>query len=117
VTLAVVLFERVPQGLALQPVRLQRTPAPKGPPVTVAVKLAEPPGSRVRLDGPETATAVGLVVLAPPQPARVAAMGRNRRETREIAAWALRWMRVARGEKCSRGGLLNGGPSAVGETD
>lgn len=54
-----VMFESVPQAEAVQPVRLQVTPAFKGPPVTTAEKLAEVPGSMVSLDRPETVIAVG----------------------------------------------------------
>ena len=64
VTPAVVEFESVPQVVTEQLVRLQSTPAFNGPPVTVAVKLAESPGSIVSLAGPLIVTAVGL--LLPP---------------------------------------------------
>ena len=52
-------MESVPQLVTEQPVRLQRAPAFRGPPVTVAPKLAEAPGSRVWLARPMTLIAVG----------------------------------------------------------
>jgi hypothetical protein len=77
VTPVVAAFDRVPQALTLQPVRVQVTPAVGEPPVTVAVKLAESPGSIVSLAGPVIVTAVGLL-LPPPQPVS-AGMIRGRR--------------------------------------
>ena len=83
VTPVVVEFESVPQALTEQPVRLQETPAAAGPPVTVAVKLAELPGSMVSLAGPVMVIADTAGVLFPPQPvsagiARASAVEKDR---------------------------------------
>jgi hypothetical protein len=78
VTLAVVEFDSVPQLLTGQLVRLHRTPAFNGPPVTVAVKFAESPGSIVSLPGPVIVTPVGLL-LPPPQPLRAGIISPRRR--------------------------------------
>ena len=72
------MFERAPHALTVQPVRLQVTPAFKGPPVTTAVKFAEAPGSMVRVDGPAIVMPVGGAV-PPPQP--VSALRHNARRT------------------------------------
>jgi hypothetical protein len=79
VTLVVVEFDRAPQALTEQLVRLQETPAVAGPPVTVAVKLAELPGSMVLLAGPEIVIAEGGGVPAPPQPVSAEMKAASRR--------------------------------------
>jgi hypothetical protein len=63
-----------------------------GPPATVAVKLAESPGSIVSLAGPVTVTPVGLLLLLLPHPVRVAARDSRRREAvRGRALRKTRW--------------------------
>jgi len=111
VTPAVVEFDSVPQLLTGQLVRLHRTPAFNGPPVTVAVKFAESPGSIVSLPGPVIVTPVGLL-LPPPQPLRVDAIARRQRgkARRQIAARALRFMKGWVMKECLRIGLRTGGP-------
>ncbi len=78
VTPVVVEFESVPQLEPVQPVRLQVTPAFRGPPVTVAVKLAELPGSMVSLAGPVMVITDGALVF-PPQPVSAEIPSANRR--------------------------------------
>jgi hypothetical protein len=93
VTPVVVELVRVPQLVTVQPVRVQVTPALSGPPVTVALKLAELPGSMVALEGPVMVTPVGVVV-PPPQPLRaVMPSARKRAVAREIALRKTRWRR------------------------